>query len=241
MPKKQIIGVILQIVVLSLLCVYIYDNFKVEKKTTLVVEKGQNYNTIVHYLDNKKADYYTYNIDNIVVDFPDRDLDLNRALDLNQITMKEVLEFLTEKVELNEGKVKLYQNEDFSLLECKFDNKTNYIFGDTTMVYKESFCAPEPYLCSYTKTYTVIDINNGKDNKSTYVTLKNDLSEEVSTMELANNLTSNLEINKGYKFTFASTNNKVDVDIKSVFANNELISITPLEENEQPVNDGICK
>ena len=239
MPKKQIIGSILLIIVLSFLCMYIYDNFRVEKETTLIVERGNNNNTIVSYLDTKKVDYYLYNIDNIVVDFPDRDLDLNRALELKQFNIEDVLKYLEMKVEMNDGKVKLYQNDDFSLLECKSDNKTNYIFGDKTMVYRESFCDDKPYLCSFTKTYYIVNIDT-KDSKTSYLTLKA-LPEEVATIEVDSDLVKDLDINKYYKFSFSSTNNKVDGDIKSAFDNNTIKDVTPLLEGESVVNESICK
>ena len=117
MPKKQIIGNIIMIIILSLICMYIYDNYHVEKETNLIVETGNNNKTVVNYLNTKKNDYYLYNIDNIIVDYPDRTLELNRALEMKQITMKEVLEYLEEKVNMNDGNTILYQNADFSLLQ----------------------------------------------------------------------------------------------------------------------------
>ena len=93
-------------------------------------ETGNNNKTVVNYLNTKKIDYYLYNIDNIIVNFYDRKLALNNALEMKQISMDEVLGYLEEKVNMNNGKTVLYQNNDFSLLKCDLENdKTNYVFG----------------------------------------------------------------------------------------------------------------
>ena len=242
MPKREIFGMAVILVILSLLCMYIYDNFRVEKETTLIVEKGNNNNTIVNYVDTKKADYYLYNIDNIIVDFSDRKLDLNKALELKQFTIEEVKEYLEEKVNMNDGKVKLYQNDNFSLLECIRENKTNYIFGDKSMVYKESFCDEKPYLCSFTKTYTVLGINDeSKNDDFVYLTIKNGTTGEVATIEVEKDIVKDLEINNNYKFTFSSTNDKIEDDIKTMFDNNRIKEISLLEQNAPIVNENICK
>jgi len=220
---------------------YIYDNFKVEKETTLIVESGTNNNTIVSYLSTKNIDYYLYNIDNIIVDYTDRTLELNRALELKQITMDMVLEYLEEKVNLNDGNIILYQNDDFSLLKCTLENgKINYIFGSKSMIYKDSFCDDIPYLCSFIKTYYVLDISEGKDENA-YLTLKSTASEEVATIQIAKETIATLEIANYYKFKFASANDSIDSDIKSIFDNNVILEISKVETEEEIVNENICK
>lgn len=241
MPKKQIIGNIIMIIILSLICMYIYDNYHVEKETNLIVETGNNNKTVVNYLNTKKNDYYLYNIDNIIVDYPDRTLELNRALEMKQITMKEVLEYLEEKVNMNDGNTILYQNADFSLLQCTLENgKTNYVFGSKSMVYKESFCDEIPYLCSFTKTYHVLDISNAKDD-FVYLTLKNDYSEEVATIQIEKEKIGIVETGNYYTFKFASSNDVIDGDIKSIFDNNRILDINLVDELNPVRNDNICK
>ncbi len=241
MPKKQIFGSVIVLVMLSLICMYIYDNYYVEKETRLIVESGNNNKTIVNYLSTKKADYYLYNIDNIIVDDTNRKLELDKALELNQITMDEVLKYLEEKVNINNGNVILYQNDDFSLLKCSLPSgKVNYIFGNKSMVYTESFCVETPYFCTFTKTYHVLDISEKKDGY-VYLTLKNDVEEEVATIEILKDEIDNVEIGNYYSFNFASTNDQIDGDIKSIFDNNRILSIKLIEVEEDKINENVCK
>lgn len=241
MPKKQILGNAIMLIILSFICMYIYDNYHVEKKTTLTVETGNNNKTVVNYLNTKKIDYYLYNIDNIIVNFYDRKLALNNAIEMKQISMDEVLGYLEEKVNMNNGKTVLYQNNDFSLLKCDLENdKTNYVFGSKSMVYKDSFCSEIPYLCAFSKTYHILDISEYKDN-TVYLTLKNDYTEEVATIQIAKDTIGDLVAGKYYVFRFASANEVVDSDIKSVFDNNRILEIKEVSELEPMVNDNICK
>lgn len=241
MPKKKTLGSIFIIIILSFICMYIYDNYHVVKETTLLVETGNNNKTLINYLSTKKVDYYLYNIDNIIVNYSDRTLSLDRALDMKQIDMDQVLSYLDEKVNMQDGKVILYQNDDFSLLKCTLDDgKTNYIFGSKSMVYKESFCDETPYFCSFTKTYYVLDISNAKDNYI-YLTLKNDYSEEVATIQIESDKVTGIEPSNYYKFKFASANDVIDGDIKSIFDNNRILDITLVDDSNPVINDNICK
>lgn len=241
MPKKQILGNIFMIIILCFVCIYIYDNYHVVKETELVVESGNNNQTVVNYLTTKNSDYYLYNIDDIIVNYPDRTLELNRALDMKQISINTVLDYLEEKVNMSDGKIVLYQNDDFSLLQCTLDNgKTNYVFGNNSMIYKDSFCADPPYLCSFTKTYHVLDISPNKDNL-VYLTLKNDYSEEVATIQIEKEKIENLTVGNYYTFKFASVNDVIESDIKSTFDNNRILEIHIVNDFNPTVNDNICK
>ena len=241
MPKKQLLGSIIILIALSFICMYIYDNYHVEKQTTLVVESGNNNMTIVNYLNTKKVDYYLYNIDNIIVDYTDRRLELSKALELKQISISEVQGFLEEKVNMNDGNIVLYQNDDFSLLKCNLPSgKTNYIFGSKSMVYKESFCVETPYFCTFTKTYRVLDVSDKKDGY-VYLTLKNDITEEVATIEILKDRVTNIENGNYYSFKFASSNDQIDGDIKSIFDNNRILNINLIELEEDKINENICK
>ncbi len=241
MPKKQLLGSIIILIALSFICMYIYDNYHVEKQTTLVVESGNNNMTIVNYLNTKKIDYYLYNIDNIIVDYTDRRLELSKALELKQISISEVQGFLEEKVNMNDGNIVLYQNDDFSLLKCNLPSgKINYIFGSKSMVYKESFCVETPYFCTFTKTYRVLDVSDKKDGY-VYLTLKNDITEEVATIEILKDRVTNIENGNYYSFKFASSNDQIDGDIKSIFDNNRILNINLIELEEDKINENICK
>lgn len=243
MPKKQIVGSIIILIILSFICMYIYDNYHVVKQTKLIVESGNNNETIVNYYDTKKTNYYLYNIDNIIVDFSDRKLDLSKALELKQFSIEDILNFVEEKVNMNDGNVILYQNDDFSLLQCNLPNgKTNYIFGSKSMVYKESFCEETPYFCTFTKTYHVLDISDKKDDDEyVYLTLKNDVTEEVATIEIEKEKIEDAIAGNYYSFKFASSNDQIDGDIKSIFDNNRILSLKLIEAEEEKVNENICK
>ena len=82
MPKKQIFGSIIVLVLLSLVCMYIYDNYKVVNKTKLIIDKKDNCigNLDLYYTDSNGNNYYLYCLDDITVDYGDRKLDLNKAL-----------------------------------------------------------------------------------------------------------------------------------------------------------------
>ena len=239
MPKKQLLGSIIIIIILGFICMYIYDNFRVEKHTKIIVETNNN-NVISEYLSTKKVNYYLYNLDNIVIDFTDRKLDLNKALELKQISMKEIISNLEEKANFNDGNTVLYQNDNLSVLECTLDNgKVNYIFSGKSMTYKDSFCLSKPYLCSFIKTYYVLDINDSKDD-SVYLTLRNEKS-EVATIEIDKDKVENLQIGNSYKITFASVNDRIDSDIKGIFENNDILNIELLHQEELPIDNDICK
>ena len=241
MPKKQIFGSIILIVILSFVCMYIYDNFKVEKETKLIIEQGNNNNTIINYSSTKKADYYLYNIDSIIVDFSDRKLELNKALEMKQISIDDVLEFVSEKANFNDGNTILYQNDNLSVLECRFEDKTNYIFSNHTFSYRDSYCNEITYQCAFTKTYYVLDINNTKSKDDVYLTLKNNATGEVATIEIEKEKIKDLEANKYYAFKFASTNDRIDKDIRSIFEGNRILEITLVTDSTKLVNENICK
>ncbi len=238
MPKKQLIGSIFIIALLSVVCIYIYDNFKVVKKTEIIAYNGDD-DKISEYYINDKNGYYMYGLDSIVVDYTDRTLELSKALEARQITIEEVLTHLTRQYGLND--VVMYQNDNFSVLECKLSSgKTNYIFSKPGITYQEGLCSNIPYLCSFSKTYYVLDISNIKNSASKYVTLKNSQSEEVATIQLEEDLALRLEEKKYYKFEFASVDKEIEVGIKAIFDNNMVLNIEDSEENNQ-INNNICK
>ena len=241
MPKKQILGMGIIIVILSLICMYIYDNFKIEVKTTIVVNYSEKDELLNYYQDRDNNHYYLLGLDNIIIDYTDRTLDLYRALDTKQIDMDFIFENVKKKYSLNDEKVNFYQNSDFSLLECiKDDNTKNYIFGKNVMDYREGLCSDEPYLCSFNKKYYVLDITDSKDNKFKYLTLRSLSTGEVDTIKLSGDYLENLYIGQYYIFEFASVNNSVDTTIKDTFNNNIVLEVTPDNTIEQ-VNEEDCK
>jgi len=238
MPKKQIIGSIIIIIILSFICMYIYDNYKVEATTTLVVDSSTDEKGIKEYYSDKNANYYLYNIGGVEIDFTDRDLELDRALEAKQTTMEEVLGMLTKKVSMNN--VNLYQNDDLSILECKLDNnKYNYLFGGPSMEYKEGMCAKDPYICSFNKMYYVIYIGDNKTNDNMFLTIKDD--SDTATIQVSKDIAKKLEENKYYTFTFGSTNEEIDDDIKNVFDNNIILKINEVVDPTLEKNITDCK
>ena len=241
MPKKQILGMGIIIVILSFICMYIYDNFKVEVKTTIVVNYSDTDELVDYYQDRDNNKYYLLGLDNIIIDFTDRTLDLYRALDTKQITMDFVLENVKKKYSLNDEKINFYQSDDFSLLECiNDDNTKNYIFGKNIMDYKEGLCNEEPYLCSFFKKYYVLDITDSKDNKFKYFTLKSVSTGEVDTIKLTGDYLDDLYIGQYYIFEFASINKNVDGNIKEVFNNNFVLDVI-IDDGSTKINENQCK
>ena len=241
MPKKQIFGSIIIIIILAFICMYIYDNYKVESKTSLIVENSDNEEIKEYFKDKKGNGFYLYGLDDVIVDYTDRTLELDRALEAKQITVEEVLDFLKKQYELNDNKVIMYQNNDLAILQCKLDNgKTNYILSKPGIVYQEGLCNQKPYLCTFTKTYYVLSINEGKNDKKLYVTLRNDLSEDVDTIEMDKDTASNLIKDSYFEFRFASIDRKIEESIKEIFSNNQILSISVVDASNQ-VNENICK
>ncbi len=238
MPKKQIIGSIIIIIILSFICMYIYDNYKIEATTTLVVDSEIEEKGIKEYYSDKNANYYLYNIGGVEIDFTDRDLELNRALEAKQTTMEDVLGMLTKKVTMDN--VNLYQNDDLSILQCKLDNgKYNYLFGGPSMEYKEGMCAKEPYICSFDKMYYVIYIGDNKTNDNMFLTIKDD--DDTATIQVSKDIANKLSENKYYSFTFGSTNEEIDDNIKSVFDNNIILDIVEVTDPTVVTNKTDCK
>ena len=241
MPKRQVLGMGIIIVILSFICMYIYDNFKVEVKTTVVVNYSEKDELVEYYQDRDNNSYYLLGLDSIIIDYTDRKLDLDRALNTKQIDMDFIFENLKEKYSINNDKVKFYQNNDFSLLECvKDDGTKNYVFGKDVMNYKEGLCKPEPYLCSFSKKYYIMDITDSNDLKNRYLTLKSTTNGEVDTVKMDSSDLDNIYIGQYYTFEFASLNNDVDGSIKEVFSNNSIINIE-LDEDTKKINEDECK
>jgi len=238
MPKKQIIGSIIIIIILSFICMYIYDNYKIEATTTLIVDSETDTKGITEYYSDKNANYYLYNIGGVEIDFTDRDLDLNKALEAKQTTMEKVLGMLTKKVSMDN--INLYQNEDLSVIQCKLDNgKYNYLFGGPSMEYKEGMCYEKPYICSFNKMYYVIYIGDNKTNDNMFLTIKDD--SDTATIQVSKEIANRLSENKYYSFTFGSTNEEIDDNIKSVFDNNIILEINEVIDYTLEKNIADCK
>ena len=104
MPKKQIFGSIIILIVLSLICMFIYDEFKDEKNNhqkKLIVEKGGSKLSL--YYTDKNHHYYVYGLRKIIVDYGDHDLELDKALEAKQITIDEVIHLIGNDNKLSYG------------------------------------------------------------------------------------------------------------------------------------------
>ena len=211
MPKKQIFGSIIILIVLSLICMFIYDEFKDEKNNhqkKLIVEKGGSKLSL--YYTDKNHHYYVYGLRKIIVDYGDHDLELDKALEAKQITIDEVIHLIgnDNKLSYGDGGSIKINNQDISLLQCHTTNgNRDYYFGPSNMVKKEGFCQEEAYICTFTKTYLVRDITESNDSKYIYLTLRAFQDEEVFTVKVKKSLNPEIEEGKSYEFTFASIGN----------------------------------
>ena len=162
MPKKRIIESIIIIIILGFVCKYIYDNYRVEPTTSLIIkEEVDCKDNIKEYYTTDKITFYLDCIDDVVVDFTDRTLELNKAYEARQIDIDAIKKLLKKKYTLNDKKVNYYENENIGMIECIFDNKTNYIFGKD-IEYSEGICNERPYLTKFTKEYLVLDVSKSK-------------------------------------------------------------------------------
>ena len=223
MKKIQILKIGLLLIALCLVCKYIYDNYRVIPTTTLSVKEMEECdNSLKDYYSTDKGDYYLYCIDDAVVDFTDRNLELDKALAARQIDIDTIKGMLTKKYSLNNKKVNYYQNDDISILECINKDKTNYIVGKN-FEYIEGMCDPKPYLTTYTKEYYVLDISNSKTKDIIYLTLKDDVVDEVDTISISN--TYSLKEGITYSFTFGKHSKDTLTTIKDIFKSDVLLDI----------------
>lgn len=234
MKKIQILKIGLLLIALCLVCKYIYDNYRVIPTTTLSVKEMEECdNSLKDYYSTDKGDYYLYCINDAVVDFTDRNLELDKALAARQVDIDTIKGMLTKKYSLNNKKVNYYQNDDISILECINKDKTNYIVGKN-FEYIEGMCDTKPYLTTYTKEYYVLDISNSKTKDIIYLTLKDDIVDEVDTISISN--TYSLKEGITYSFTFGKHSKDTLATIKDIFKNDVLLDIkevkTDLENDE---------
>ena len=241
MPKKQIFGSILIIILLGFVCKYIYDNYKVEPTTSLLIKETVDCkDSIEEYFSNDKVTFYLDCIDDVVVDFTDRTLELNKAYEARQIDINGIKKLLKKK-HLVKDKVNYYQGDNISMIECIFEDKTNYILGKD-LEYSEGMCSARPYLTTFTKEYLVLDVSKSKTKDLTYITLKDETLDEVTTVSV----TGKYEMNEDsyYTFTFGKYHNSELNDIKTTFTDNILLSVeeskpvvTNLETDQKNVNE----
>lgn len=246
--KKQIIEGILAIILLSFACIYIYNKFEDRKDNNVTKIVSNNSNNCKnglskYYTDSDENNYYLYCLDELDVDFGNRTLELNKALDLKQVDMEFVLGEVKEAETFKDGGSTLYKNDDFAVLQCNtIDGNHDYYFGPSDMKYEEGFCKSDAYLCSFTKTYLLLDVSPSNDSNFVYLTLKEFQDEDVVTKKVNSNILNDLEEDHYYEFRFGSFGNNTSNNISDVFDNNVLLNVkqTNLIGSEQ-INEDVCK
>ena len=230
MPKKKLIKSTLIIIALSLICMYIYDNYKVEVTTSFIIkEKESCKDNLKKYIKIGKNTFYLYCLEDVVVDYTDRTLELNKALEAKQMDVDTIKELSEKKYSLNNEKINFYQNKNISMLECIHNDGNTYIIGKN-FEYTEGMCNSKPYLSKYEKDYYILDISPSKTENFMYVTLRDLETEKVDTITMDN--TYELKEDCVYTFTFGKYNNKIITDIKNEFSENVLLDIT-FKQSEQ--------
>lgn len=247
MPKKQIFGSIIMLIILSFICMFIYDEFKDRKddrKISLLTDTGKN-QLVLYYSDNENNNYYLYGLKSITVDYGDRTLELNKALEARQISISDIYNIIGEdnKISYDDGGSVKISNGKISFLQCNtLDGNKDYYFGPSNMEYREGFCNNSPYICLFTKTYLILDISNSNDSKYVYVTVRNSQDEEVVTAKTDEYILKDVSEDEYYEFTFASTGKSISDKNKAIFENNKLISVVKTDKaNSEYVNEKICK
>lgn len=250
MSKKQLFYSAIILVVLCFVCHFIYHNFKLDSdkvKTEILVSNQENCSNglTLYYTDKDNHKYYLYCLDQITVDYKDHVISLDRALDTRQITIDKLLnEYLPvsfTEVYKDGGSTK-YFSDQLSIIACNtIEGNQDYYFGPKDMEYQEGFCIKDAYICSFTRTYQILDVSESNDEINLYVTLKSFQGEEVVTVKIFKDLASDIEEENYYEFTFASSG-KGEEDIRSIFQNHRLLGIkkTELTGLEQ-INENICK
>ncbi len=247
MPKKQIFGSIIILVILSFICMFIYNEFKDRKddrQTKLINEVGKEQLSLF-YTDKDNNNYYLYGLNKITVDYGDRTLELNKALEARQISINDIYNIIGEdnKVIYKDGGSIKINNKDLSLIQCHTINGNNdYYFGLSNMEYREGFCKDDPYICSFTKTYLILDISDSNDSKYVYVTVRAFQDEEVVTAKVKKDLLKDAVEDKYYEFTFGSVGKSKNETTKAIFENNKLINVVETDKvGLEQINDKICK
>ena len=78
-------------------------------------------------------------------------------------------------------------------------------------------------------------IRNTKDEKN-FVVLSENGNDEIATVELNDQLISNIEVGSAYEITFKTYQRYIDTDINSIFLENEIESI---KKTDKPVEEHI--
>ena len=217
MPKKQLFLSILILVILCLICMFIYNHYKVEKEIQLVISEKEacQGNLDLYYTDSSGNRYYLYCLDNIKVDYQDRILELNKALEAKQVTMDFVTSQL--KKDSTSKEVTIMRNSSFSLLQCHTEEGNHdYYFGPSNMEQREGFCKEEPYSCSFVKNYLVLDVSESNDFQYRYLTLREYQGEEVVTVKVKREFIEEIEEDHYYAFQFGATGKSLEEDIQSL-------------------------
>lgn len=222
---------------------FIYNHFKVENQVQLVVSEKKNCqgNLDLYYTDSSGNKYYLYCLDYIRVDYKDRILELNKALEAKQVTM----DFVTSQLEKDNTSKEftMMRDSSLSLLQCHTeDGNQDYYLGPSDMKNREGFCKKEPYSCSFAKTYLVLDISDSNDLKYQYLTLREYQGEEVVTVKVNRELIEEIEEDNYYTFQFGSTGKSMEEDIQSIFDSHLLLAITKSEEDRlKSKNEKVCQ
>jgi len=78
---------------------------------------------------------------------------------------------------------------------------------------------------TFIRTYNILDADDSSDENYLYLTIKQYQEEEVETVKVQKSLAHIVEKENNYEFTFQYTDNIVEDNIESIFANTILISI----------------
>lgn len=246
--KRKVIECILAVILLSFACICIYNRFE-DRKDNIITkivssvsndcEKGLS----KYYTDSDDNNYYLYCLDELDVDFGNRTLELNKALDLKQIDMEFVLGEVKKVETYRDGGSILYKNDSFAVLQCNtVDGNHDYYFGPSDMKYEEGFCKRGAYLCSFTKTYLLLDVSPSNDSNFVYLTLKETKEDDVVTKKVNNNGLVNLEEDRYYEFKFGSFGTNTSNNISDVFDNNVLLNVNQTNLiGEEQLNEDVCK
>ena len=231
MPKKQIFEGIVIIIILSFICMYIYDNYKVEKKISIIINESEKCAKTLkkYYTDKYNNNYFLYCLDNIIIDYSDRTLEFDKALEAKQIKNDYLINNASKNNEKSTDKYNYYESDNYSIIECKMKDNNNYIIGNTSLNYSEGMCDENPYTYTFIKEYYVMDITTSKTN-DIYLTLKDEQLQEVSTIKLDSKYIATFKQGSYYNFKFASASDDVD-NIEKNFKENILLNIEKVEKN----------
>lgn len=221
---RSILGV-MAIFILGMICGKFLNNEEVKEivkeENRIVIENGKNDNNL--YIENENNNKKIYL--NGIISIKDREKELKDIYNSDYFeNLLKDMEYVDTKKEYTKyidfGKL---SKDGFSIIKCnQFDN---YYIGPKNLEYNSSMCANPKVGKTIIRTYEVFSVVPSNDYNYIYITIRAYQDEEVAVVKIKRSLNESIEVGKNYEFTFKITENYVEDNAASIFANLELLKV----------------